>query len=356
MQMPGARGPFSAAVLGRLTRLDLVEPGASEETPAARARRAVDVCVDICTDDDLQLGLYLLYEQHYGGLPGVPAELEWSLDLLEARAVVEGVFEADLRRRFADSQPENTSEPTDVVRLLFDMTSRPSGPGGSISGFVARHATCDQVAEALVLKSPYQLKEADPQTWALPRLKGRAKAALVEIQTDEYGGGRFERMHAQLFARCMRGLGLDDSPNAYLDHIPSLWLATVNVISMFGLHRRLRAALCGHLTVVEMTSSLPSKRWVAGLQRLGLGEDATEFFEEHVEADAVHEQIAAHDLCGNLVADEPHLLGDVLFGAAACIGLDALTTDAALAGWQSGTTALRRPLQPRPAEASADRL
>jgi len=207
------------------------------------------------------------------------------------------------------------------------------------------------VMEQLVLRSPYQLKEGDPQTWAIPRLRGRAKAALVEIQSDEYGGGRVDRMHAELFAQSMRSLGLDDTPNAYLDHVPALSLANVNVLSMFGLHRRLRGSLCGHLAAFEMTSSLPSKRVVAGMQRLGLARDTWEFFDEHIEADAVHEQVAAHDLCGALVAAEPELVGDVLLGATACLELDARVAAATLTAWRSGRSALRVPVDEELAEA-----
>ena len=46
-------------------------------------------------------------------------------------------------------------------------------------------------------RSAYHLKEADPFTWAIPRLDGSPKAALVEIQADEYGGGHAARMHAR---------------------------------------------------------------------------------------------------------------------------------------------------------------
>ncbi len=56
-------------------------------------------------------------------------------------------------------------------------------------------------------RSAYQLKEADPHSWAIPRLSGPPKAALVEIQADEYGGGRPDRMHAELFADAMEALG-----------------------------------------------------------------------------------------------------------------------------------------------------
>ena len=348
MQLVPPRGPFSAALLAALSGQD---DGAADAL-AAQARRSVDSSPDLVLDDDVQLGLHLLYELHYGGLPGVPDELEWSLPLLAARAVVERAFEADLRRRFWAPPAAAGVGSGDVARRLFDLARDGGSASGSVAGHVARHATVGQVAEVLVLRSPYQLKEADPQTWALPRLSGRPKAALVEILADEYGGGRVDRMHARLFARCMAALGLDDTPNAYLDHVPAAALASANVISLFGLHRRLRGALCGHLTLVEMTSSLPSKRWVSGLERLGLGTDATEFFDEHVEADALHEQIAAHDLCGTLAADEPHLLDDILFGAAVCIGMDDLTTDLALDAWRAGGTALRRRL-PTPATAGA---
>ena len=37
--------------------------------------------------------------------------------------------------------------------------------------------------------------------------------------------------------------------------------------------------------------------------------EVTDYFDEHVEADAVHEQIAARDLAGALVADEPGAAG-----------------------------------------------
>ena len=52
-----------------------------------------------------------------------------------------------------------------------------------------------------------------------------------------------------------------------------------------------------------------------GLRRLGLSGDATDFFDEHVEADAVHEAVAAVDLADGLVRQDPSLCGDVLWGA-----------------------------------------
>ena len=163
----------------------------------------------------------------------------------------------------------------------------------------------EQLREFLIHRSAYQLKEADPHSWAIPRLSGPPKAALVEVQADEYGGGRPERVHARLFADAMEAAGLDSSYGAYLDRIPGVTLATVNLMSMCGLNRRLLGAIVGHLALFEMTSSIPNRRYAAGIRRLGLGERATEFFDEHVLADAVHENIAAVDLAGGLARQDP---------------------------------------------------
>jgi hypothetical protein len=333
--LPEPRGALSDALLALL-------PGPAGPAPALVevARAAVSTTDDPVEDDDLQLALYLAYELHYGGPDGADPGWEWEPDLLAARREVERSFEAALRDRFAGDVPE----PGGLQEWFLDLTDAPGQAGrGTVAAHVARAATREQVAELLVLRSPYQLKEADPQTWVIPRLRGRAKAALVEVQCDEYGGGRPERVHATLFARAMRALGLDDRPGAHLDAVPARALAAVNAQSLLGLHARLAAAAGGHLAVVEMTSSLPSRRWVTGLQRLGLGADAVDFFAEHVEADAVHEQVVLRDLLGPLVEGRPGALAEVAWGARVSLGLDAAVGRSVLAAWEAGAGALRTP-------------
>jgi hypothetical protein len=187
----------------------------------------------------------------------------------------------------------------------------------------------------------YHLKEGDPHTFAVPRLSGRTKAAMVEIQADEYGGGAPDRMHSELFAGMMRDLGLDSGYGALWNAAPAVAFASVNTMSLFGLHRRWRGAALGHLACVEMTSSEPSRRYSAGLHRLGFDDRTTLFYDEHVEADAVHEQIAAVDMCGSLVAEEPGLAADVLFGAAAALAMDGFAAGHLLGCWEAGRSALR---------------
>lgn len=327
MQLPQPCGPLSERLLTRLAG----RPG--------RVGALSDPRGDPLDDDDLHLALYVCYELHYEGFERVDERWEWEPSLVAARGRLERAFEA----RVLDEVPRRTVPPLDLDRRLRDLVAGDAGP--SLSRWIESRAAIEHVREFAVHRSAYQLKEADPHSWAIPRLRGRAKAALVEIQSDEYGGGREERMHASLFRSTLDGLGLDSGYGAYLDHLPGVTLATVNLMSLFGLHRRWRGALVGHLAAFEMTSSEPNRRYARGLRRLGVPEPALAFYDEHVVADAVHEVIAVHDLAGSLAAQEPGLAGDILFGAEALLCLDARFAGSLIDAWSRGESSLRRPLR-----------
>ncbi|MCU1530529.1 MAG: hypothetical protein JWO49_100 [Arthrobacter sp.] len=347
MKIPDPRGPISAGLFALLA----AEPGA-DPTAQETLHRLVPVQLsgveDIIDNDDVQLALFCLYELHYGGLDGVDDWWEWNPGLIGLRQLLEEPFEQALRSAAglitASIQlPAAGSLDSDgTAAILFDLAAQDNGP--SVSRHVAKKATIEQLREFLIHKSVYQLKEADPHTWAIPRLAGRAKAALVEIQADEYGGGRPDRMHSALFARTMRGLGLDDRYGGYVDAVPAISLASVNMMSLFGLNRRLRGAIAGHLAIYEMTSSRPNQLYGSGFRRLGFGADVTCYFDEHVEADAVHEQIAGRDLAGGLVEAEPALLPSVLFGAAAALAIDGRFSTHIMDAWENGRSSLQSPV------------
>jgi hypothetical protein len=123
-------------------------------------------------------------------------------------------------------------------------------------------------------------------------------------------------------------------------------LASVNLLTGFGLHRRRRGAAVGHLAAFEMTSSIPNRRYGNALRRLGYGPEVTHFYDEHVEADAVHENIAAWDLAGGLAADEPDVAADILFGARALLQVEARWAGQLMAAWEGGETSLCAPVVP----------
>lgn len=335
---PLPRGPLSASVLDALRTGAADEPGSSVHDLARTTVAEVRTHGDLLRDEDVQLALFCLQELHYRGLAGVDDDREWQPGVVALRRLLEGALEEELRSRVPEPALP-AADAQSVAAALFALTASDTGP--SLSRFAARHATLDQLREMIMLKSVYQLKEADPHTWAIPRLAGRAKAAAVEIQADEYGGGHLASMHSELFRASMRALGLDDAYGSYVDRAPGITLCASTNMSMCGLSRRLRGAITGHLAAFEMTSSIPNRLYGDGLRRHGLGIEATHYFDEHVAADAVHEQIAGRDLAGGLAEAEPELVGDIMFGAAACLFLDGLAAEDHLAAWQEGRSALR---------------
>ncbi|MET3956291.1 hypothetical protein ABIE52_003157 [Rhodococcus sp. OAS809] len=333
MPVPQARGPLSATLVSILR--SSADP--REITAAADAyedAQSTDLTYDILRDDDAQLTLTVLYELHLQGIENVSDKWEWNPDLLAVRSRLEERFES------AIAQLVGTVESSgDVVADLWSMTAPSAGPG--LASFMAKDATIDQFSEVLIHRSLNQLREADVHTLGISRLSGAVKAALVEVQSDEYGGGRAERMHSRLFADTMRAVGLSDRYGHYIDSVPAVTLASLNALSLFGFHRRHLGTLVGHLCAVETTSALPSKRYSAGLRRLGFSSGATLFYDEHVEADSVHEQIAVRDLAGGLASSQPHRTDDILFGAAACLAFDDLLGDHLTSSWEKGKTSLR---------------
>jgi hypothetical protein len=330
MRLPEPRGPLSESLCR-----DLATRTSLSATTIERADRVAAGGACALTDEDLQISLAVMYELHYRGFDGVSEDWEWDPALLRVRAALERRHLSALRE--LTGPLDVTGEPID--RQLTALIAADDGP--SLSSFMAKQGSLEHWREYLTLRSVYHLKEADPHTFAIPRLSGRAKAAMVEIQADEYGGGSAARMHSELFAGLMASLGLDPAYGALWDHAPAAAFASVNTMSLFGLHRRWRGAALGHLTAVEMTSSEPSRRYSAGLRRLGFDERVTVFYDEHVEADAVHEQIASVDMCGSLVEEEPALAADVLFGAACSLAMDGLAAVHLLSAWETGQSALR---------------
>jgi Iron-containing redox enzyme len=289
---------------------------------------------DPIVGDDSALALYVLYELHYRSFVGVDEGWEWDPSLLRVRAQLEERFLGALLAKL-DVAPTG---PEDVVARLQALASADDGP--SLSAHMESGGMLEELREFAIHRSAYQLKEADPHTWAIPRISGRAKAALVDIQMGEYGDGRPEAVHSTLFATTMDVLGLDSRYGAYLDFIPGTTLATVNLVSMFGLHRRWRAALLGHLALFEMCSVVPMGRYASALRRFGL-DAGVEFYDAHVVADARHEVVALYDMVGSFAADEPELASQIVFGARALAYVERVFATSLLAAWRAGRTSLR---------------
>ncbi|WP_029898252.1 iron-containing redox enzyme family protein [Nocardia brasiliensis] len=318
--LPAPRGELSAAVIETLSR----EPGS-----------AVPTLPDLDPyGEDFQLALHTCYELHYQGFGAVDSGWEWDPGLLTLRAALEQRYLRALR----DDVPGGTDLEAELEALL----AVPAEETG-VSAFLRDEGEPWQLREYFVHRSIYHHKEADPYAWAIPRLRGQAKASLVAVEFDEFGGGRGERVHAQLYADLLAGAGLDPCYLHYVDIVPAPMLALVDMMSLFGLHRAWRGALMGHFATVEITSPPGARRMAQALGRWDSDPACALFYNEHVEADAVHEQVMREAIT-DLLAQEPELRESVVLGIQVTNLLEDRFGEHVLGAWRQDRTSLREPL------------
>jgi len=321
MRLPRPRGPVSAHVV------DALATGARFDPDQASALEDV-------LGDDAQLALWILLQLHFRGVEGVADDAddrEWDPDAIALRRRLESAFEERIRELVVDPVARAREAADDVADQVFALVDGAGGP--SLAAYLHREASRDEVLEFLRQRSVYHLKESDAHSFVLPRVGGEVKVALAELQYDEYGAGRPDRLHSDLFARALDAAGLDSTYGAYVDETTAETLAVDNLITVLAVQRRLRAASLGQLAAFEATSSMPCRKIAAGIERVGLPAEVAAYFHEHIEADAVHEQVAIRSICGALVRQEPELAEDVLVGAAAYLVLDRRAAESQLTAW-----------------------
>ncbi len=316
VMLPRPRGALSTWLVDLLRTDPLQADPASTPPPASDGR------------DDDAISLWILQELHYRGFDEVDDRWEWQPTTIGVRLQLETALEQRLRGRYAAADVPRTE---DLVADLQDLVAADSGP--SLARHVQKDGSRAETDTLLRQRSVYHLKEADPTSWVVPRLSAKPKAALLEVQFDEYGNGDPAKLHHVMFERGLVASGLSADYGAYVDEAITEILEQNNALSMFGLQRRLRGAALGHLAAFEATSSIPSRQLAQGLRRLDFPDEMAAYYDEHVEADAVHEQLALRDVCLVLAQEEPDLADDVRFGAWACLDLEGQTAAAVIDLW-----------------------
>ncbi len=297
VNLPVPVGPLSEAAIQLLS-------GPTDATwPPLPVADGDDAGDDDAFDDDRQLALYILNETHYAGWTSVSDDFEWHPAVHDLRRRLNSWFEAALRR----SLPSDRTDPLAEAERLLDT------PGPSVSAFLAESGTIDDLRRSMVFRSPYQSKEADPHTFALPRFSGEVKRVLCDIQAGEYGVGH-RSSHAELFAAAMVGLDLDPTPNAHVDRCGGAALATSNLVTLGSMQRRLRGVTLGQLALFEMDSVVPNGRMVTACDRLGLPASVRRFFDVHVMADAEHEVLVKRAFLTDYPKIEPAQVDNLLLG------------------------------------------
>ncbi len=290
--------------------------------------------------DDAQLALAVCHELHYRGWSDAVRDCEWDSAVIDARVRLEDLF--------LDAVAQEVTPLSDEGSAAAELDALAGAVPTGATAHLRRHGTEAEFADYFAVRSIYHLKEADPHAWAIPRLRRLAKAAFVAVEFDEYGGGHGDRVHQELFADLLSSMDLDASYLGYLPDAPAVALAPVNLMSCLGLRRSRLGATVGHFAATETSSPVGSAWLLRGLERIDAPEAARLFYREHVEADSVHEQVMRGDVVASLLADEPSLHDDMVFGIRALQVVEDRLDAAFVDAWLSGETVIRREHSFRP--------
>ncbi len=285
---------------------------------------------------DVQLALYACYELHYRGFAGVDPEWEWNPGLLHLRARLEDAFLTAVRREAADAAGglEGTAT-AEMGRLAAD-----AAVATGTAGYLRARGTWEQLREFFVHRSLHHLKDGDPHNWTVPGLTGQAGAAAF----NGFVARRGTLGHRQLYADLMVAAHLDPGYLAYVDLLPAESLAVVNLMSLFGLHRRHRGAAVGHFAATVFNSARGSRRLLDALDRLDAPEPCRAFYRGQSAADPMREEAVRTEVIANLVRREPDREADVVFGFRAFGVIENRLAAHLMRSWRAGASSLRRPL------------
>lgn len=79
---------------------------------------------------------------------------------------------------------------------------------------------------------------------------------------------------------------------------------------------------------------------VDGLQRVSAPQRCVDFYQEHVEADAVHEQVVRTDVIGSVLRDDPGVTSYVVLGIRTFRMLEERLATQLMSSWKLGRTSL----------------
>jgi hypothetical protein len=158
------------------------------------------------------------------------------------------------------------------------------------------------------------LVEASQLSRTLGGVSNAVHGTLTRLLIEEYGGGREARKHSTYFRTMMEGLGMDPTPEAYVDLVPWEVMACINHSFLVSDRRRLFLRYVGGLLHTEMSVPATFRCYLGAAQRLGLPAAATTYWELHIKEDARHGPWMLEEVALPLAARYPADAWEIVLG------------------------------------------
>jgi hypothetical protein len=257
---------------------------------------------------DLLLTLSAIHDLHAAPLDALDGREEFQHHPVVAALKwrLEEEFEAELERR---DRAEAWKLPGSAAQAMRAIAGRDLVP--DVYRWLAVDARYEEVVEFLSLEGGPDGGFDDLVAACQIGLQGEPKLELARNYWDEMGNGSLARVHTELHRKLQRALGLacprpDEQPVAALERSVLTGLLATN--------RRRQPEMLGALGLLELQAGPRCRKVVAALERLGAGEDALDFYQEHATVDPRH----GKDWLDNAIVpleDDPRWAAGIVRGA-----------------------------------------
>ena len=204
---------------------------------------------------------------------------------------------------------------TEVKKALRDRVAEDLDPKPSAEGLFFRdEMTKTGYCHLLAIASLDGLVEASQLSRVLGGVGNEVQSMLTRIFSEEYGKGILARKHSTYFTTMLKQFKMDTQPEAYFDLAP--WEVLANINHSFFLCERKRNFLryIGSLLFFEVSVPAAFENYRLAGERLGLGPEATNYWELHIKEDLRHGRWMIDDVTLPLVDRYPDLAWEIVRG------------------------------------------
>ena len=202
-----------------------------------------------------------------------------------------------------------------VKKALLDRVAEDLDPKPSTEGLYFRNEmTKVGYRRLLAITSLDGLVEASQLSRVLGGVGNEVQSMLTRIFSEEYGKGILARKHSTYFSTMLEQFKMDSQPEAYFDLAP--WEVLANINHSFFLCERKRNFLryIGSLLFFEVSVPAAFENYKLAGERLGLGPEATNYWELHIKEDLRHGRWMVDDVTLPLVDRYPDLACEIVLG------------------------------------------
>jgi hypothetical protein len=202
-----------------------------------------------------------------------------------------------------------------VKQALQERADRDLNPPLSETKYYVREQmTLEEYQLLLAIASLDGLVEASRLSRILGGASNEIQSTLFRVLLEEYGNGKLARKHSTFFAQMMAELGLQTSPEAYLDLVPWQVLASINHNFLLTERKRDFLRYNGGLTYFEIAGPSLYTDYMIAAERLQLSEAAMGYWKLHIREDERHGQWMLTEVALPLADKYPNDAWELLLG------------------------------------------